>query len=239
MRSLIVKSLLLAGLAFIAQDYCAAQQPSGVRKLKDVVIYSDPDYYAAFPSVVRRRTGEIIVAFRRAPARTIFKEENYTHTDANSYLVLVRSSDGETWTKEPELIYAHPFGGSQDPCLIQLRDKTLLCTSYGWSFVRPEGIAKMKKPVSAAGDFVFLGGYVLRSTDGVRNGKARFTLLVLSRKSISMLLAFLCLPITGVLCLNLSLEGFTGLLQPGIPNHNPSRLPTLFVLTTKELRGNI
>ena len=167
MRFLIIKTLLLTGLAFIAQDYyCAAQQPSGVRKLKDVVIYSDPDYYAAFPSVVRRRSGEIIVAFRRAPARTIFMEENYTHTDANSYLVLVRSSDGETWTKEPELIYAHPFGGSQDPCLIQLRDKTLLCTSYGWSFVRPEGIAKMKKPVSAAGDFVFLGGYILRSTDG-------------------------------------------------------------------------
>ncbi len=82
-------------------------------------------------------------------------EENYTHTDANSYLVLVRSHDGETWTREPELIYAHPLGGSQDPCLIQLRDKTLLCTSYGWAFVRSDGKANMKKPFSVAGILYF------------------------------------------------------------------------------------
>jgi hypothetical protein len=32
--------------------------------------------------------------------------------------------NGENWSKNPELIYAHPFGGSQDPCLLQLRDGT-------------------------------------------------------------------------------------------------------------------
>lgn len=70
-----------------------------------------------------------------------------THTDLNSYLVMVRSKDGETWTKNPELIYAHPFGGSQDPCLLKLRDGTLLCTSYGWTHLREDAIAKLKQPV--------------------------------------------------------------------------------------------
>ena len=51
---------------------------------------------------------------------------------------MVQSSDnGETWTKNPKLIYAHPFGESQDPCLLQLKDGTLLCASYGWTFVDP------------------------------------------------------------------------------------------------------
>jgi len=81
---------------------------------------------------------------------------------------MVRSNDGDTWTKTPELIYAHPFGGSQDPCLLQLRDGTLLCTSYGWAFIKPEGIENLKKPVfqTNSGAATFLGGYLVRSTDG-------------------------------------------------------------------------
>ena len=136
-----------------------------IRKIRDVVIYSDDRFYSAFPSVIRRSDGELIVAFRRAPDRKMFGEVNYTHTDPNSYLVLVRSSDGENWTKEPELIYAHPFGGSQDPCLLQIHDGTLLCTSYSWALVNPEGIRNLKKPIAQANNFVFLGGYILHSDD--------------------------------------------------------------------------
>lgn len=137
----------------------------GVRKIKDVVVYENVKYYSAFPSVIKRRGGELIVAFRRAPDRKIFGEENYSHVDPNSYLVLVRSRDGENWTADPELIYAHPFGGSQDPCLLQLRDNTLICTSYGWALVRPDGVLNLKKPYYMAGGFIFLGGYIVRSDD--------------------------------------------------------------------------
>ncbi len=42
---------------------------------------------------------------------------------------------------EPELLYAHPFGGSQDPCLLKLKDGTLLCASYLWTFIRPDGFS--------------------------------------------------------------------------------------------------
>ncbi len=142
---------------------------SEVFKIKDIVIYKDTMFYSAFPSIVKRPDGELIVAFRRAPDRSIYGESGNSHVDPNSYLVMVRSSDGESWTKEPELIYAHPFGGSQDPCLLQLKDGTLLCTTYGWAFVRPDGIPNLKQPNAPAGSAIFLGGYLTRSKDGGKN----------------------------------------------------------------------
>lgn len=143
-----------------------SNQVSQIRKIKDVVIYEDELFYSTFPSVIKRPDGELFVAFRRAPDRRLFGEKGYSHIDPNSYLVMVRSNDVENWTKEPELIYAHPFGGSQDPCLLQLRDGTLLCASYGWAAMKPEMIATLKKPVTAQEGTVFLGGYIVRSTDG-------------------------------------------------------------------------
>ena len=142
----------------------------GVRKIKDVIIYQDARFHAAFPSVVKLKNDELLLAFRRAPERKRMGEKGTNHVDPNSYLVMVRSRDGEHWSEDPVLLYAHAFGGSQDPCLLQLREGTLLCASYGWAFVRPDGLHNLKQPVfqNAAGS-VFLGGYLIRSTDGGMN----------------------------------------------------------------------
>ena len=146
----------------------AATSDSAARKVRDIVIYQDAKYYSSFPSLVRRPDGELLVAFRRAPSRITLGEKKESHTDPNSFLVMVRSRDGGTsWTKSPELIYAHALGGSQDPCLLQLRDGTLLCTSYGWAFLQPDAAAALKKPVfENRSGIVFLGGYLVRSSDG-------------------------------------------------------------------------
>src|SRR3954466_1514141 len=86
-----------------------------LHKVSDLIIYQDEKFYCAFPSVVRRPNGELLVAFRRAPNRRLLGEPNNSHTDPNSYLVMVRSRDnGKTWSKSPSLIYANPLGGSQD-----------------------------------------------------------------------------------------------------------------------------
>lgn len=141
---------------------------AGLRKIEDVVIYADARYHNAFPSFVRRPDGELLLTFRRAPDRRLLGDEKYSHADPNSYLVLVRSKDGgRTWSKEPRIIYAHPYGGSQDPCMIQLRDNSLLCSSYGWAWMPPTALPKLPKPNTVIMDkFVFLGGYLVRSTDG-------------------------------------------------------------------------
>ena len=167
---------LLTGGILLSFHCGASDKPAGktvqsvVLKVKDIVIYKDAQFYSAFPSVVKTKKGEFLVAFRRAPDRKIFGEPRSYHIDPNSYLMMVRSKDGENWTKEPELIYANPYGGSQDPCLLKLRDGTLLCTSYAWAFVLPSGVPNLKEPYSVTGDRAFfLGGYLLRSSD---NGKS-------------------------------------------------------------------
>jgi hypothetical protein len=144
-----------------------------MRILEHTTIYADSAYYSAFPSIVARPDGELLVAFRRAPDRRRFFAGRHTHTDPNSYLVLVRSHDaGRIWTREPELIYAHPFGGSQDPCMVQLQDGALLVSSYAWMLLPEEGVAQAAAEPRwqvYGWPFTFLGGYLMRSTDGGRS----------------------------------------------------------------------
>jgi sialidase-1 len=154
---------------------CSSLEASGLKKIKDIIIYQDKSYYSTFPSLVLRKDGELLCAFRRAPdRRALWGASGYTHTDPNSYLMLVRSKDGgQTWTKEPELIFAHPLGGSQDPCMVQLKDGSIVCTSYGWTLVPGEGLDKLKE-IPSHGAFRFLGGYILRSDDGAKSWKGPF-----------------------------------------------------------------
>ncbi|WP_353719956.1 sialidase family protein [Dyadobacter sp. 676] len=170
----ILKKELFATLMLASQMAMAgmpADSVPGIRKVRDVVIYEDKQFYSTFPSVVKKKDGEILVAFRRAPERRQFGEKSSSHVDPNSYLVTVTSRDGVNWSKEPGLLYAHAWGGSQDPCLLQLRDGTLLCASYGWAFLRPDGMEKLRQPYFETGGAVFLGGYLLRSTDGAKTWK--------------------------------------------------------------------
>ncbi|MDD2475885.1 MAG: sialidase family protein [Dysgonamonadaceae bacterium] len=166
-----MKKKFILGLmigVFSIHNFCSAtENKSNLTKIKDIIIYENAQFYSSFPSVIKNEIGEIIVAFRRAPDRKVFKEKKYSHVDPNSYLVFVRSEDNAlSWSKEPELLYAHPFGGSNDPCLLKLNDGTILCTSYGWAFVREEGLSNLKRPVSENQEgSVFLGGYFLQSKD--------------------------------------------------------------------------
>ncbi len=159
--------LLMAGVVCPIHPGQAAQTGSaGVRKVGDTIIYKDDKFYSSFPSIVRRPDGELLVAFRRAPERRLLGERGTTHTDPNSYLVLVRSrDDGKSWSPTPELIYAHPFGGSQDPCMVPLSDGSILCSSYGWALLQTNAAARLKDAFRH-GSFVFLGGYMVRSRDG-------------------------------------------------------------------------
>ena len=165
---------MLAALLPSATLTVCAGSASTLRKVEDIVIYQDDKFYSAFPSIVRRKDGELLCAFRRAPNRKLLGEKGNTHTDPNSYLVLVRSRDnGKTWSAEPEHIFAHPFGGSQDPCMVQLDDGTLVCSSYGWALLNPDYAAKMDESLRH-GSFVFLGGFLVRSRDGARSWQGPF-----------------------------------------------------------------
>lgn len=156
-----LSALLLSSVAIQA-----GPKSGKLKKIEDVVIFKDEQFHSAFPSIVMRPGGELLVSFRRAPDWRPMGEKRFTHTDPNSYLVLTRSTDqGKTWTA-PKTFFAHPWGGSQDPCMIQLKDKSLLCASYAWASVPTNAFAKIKEPNLNHGNFCFLGGYLLRSKDG-------------------------------------------------------------------------
>lgn len=166
-----IPAAILLGLLLATIPTRAAEPAvSPLRKVRDVVVHTNPLTYTTFPSVVRRPDGELVVAFRRAPARKAFGEAGESHVDPSSHLVQVRSRDGGlTWDPEPALIYAHAFGGAQDPCLLQLRDGGLLCASYGWAFVQPEIVPRLRPPLNEIRPgVIFLGGFLVRSEDGGR-----------------------------------------------------------------------
>ncbi len=50
--------------------------------------------------------------------------------------------------------------------MVALQNGDILCASYAWSLLPPAAIAKLKQPVGREGNFVFLGGYLVRSKDG-------------------------------------------------------------------------
>lgn len=168
------RSLIISYLLLHLSVHLFAQNHSGISKVKDFVIYQDDSYYSTFPSVIKKEDGEIIVAFRRAPNRQIFGESGNNHVDPNSYLMFLRSRDnGLSWTKDPKLLYAHPWGGSQDPCLLLMKDGTILCTSYGWAFLR--NTENLKTPYfENIENTVFLGGYNVISRDGGESWEGPF-----------------------------------------------------------------
>lgn len=138
-----------------------------VKKVQDVVIYRDTMFYSAFPSVIKLDDGRLMVAFRRAPNRQMMGASRYRHIDPCSQLVTVTSNDGGiTWTKEPQLMFAHPFGGSQDPCMIKLQNGDILCTSYLWIQLGEGLLDEYKGRVVGDDHSSFAGGYLIRSTDG-------------------------------------------------------------------------
>lgn len=174
MRTIILAMFALIVGAGIAARPGDCKEAGVLRKVKDIIIYKDEMYYCAFPSLVVRKDGEILCAFRRAPDRQALWGGRRSHTDPNSYCVLVRSKDGgNTWTKEPELILAHPLGGSQDPCMIQLHDGSIVCSSYGWALLPDSKVAELGAALSHP-PFAFLGGYIVRSDDGGKTWKGPF-----------------------------------------------------------------
>jgi len=138
-------------------------------KLCDAVIYRDENWYSTFPSLVTRSDGSVLCAFRRAPERRKWGGA-VTHADPNSWCMSVHSEDnGQTWSTAPDVIYANPLAGNQDPCLFQLADGTLLCSTFSWMLLPAENLQRPNVLNAGMGwAMCNLGVSLVRSEDGGR-----------------------------------------------------------------------
>lgn len=138
-----------------------------LRKLQDVVIYRDERWYATFPSLVTKPDGTVLCAFRRAPERRPWGG-TVTHADPNSWCMMVRSADcGRTWSAQPEVIFANPLAGNQDPCMYQLASGTILCSTFSWMLLPSDAAAEGEHIHAGMGwRMCNIGSSVARSTDG-------------------------------------------------------------------------
>jgi hypothetical protein len=113
---------------------------SFARILTSVVSQESGPEQPRFPDAVRLHDGRILVVYHYANA----------HTNANGVIRLVSSSDdGRTWTK-PRTVVTTAYD-NRDPKIVQLRDGTLLLTTFETDWTR--GGANV-------------GTFVYRSTDG-------------------------------------------------------------------------
>jgi len=97
-----------------------------IRKVKDIVLYADDDYYCGpGPAVVVFPDGEMAAVFRRHRSWT--KEVLRAHVHPTTEQCLIRSTDGgETWSSTPRVF----MGGGQCAVAGLLKDGTMLFVTH-------------------------------------------------------------------------------------------------------------
>ncbi len=99
--------------------------------LRHRVVFWDPYGYSAWPTILKCRDGEMLIAFCEAMRRTA----RLTHADPSFYGMIIRSSDqGESWSEHPEVIGGYEYYGMDDPGITQLSDGRILVNAFRRSF---------------------------------------------------------------------------------------------------------
>lgn len=119
----------------------------------------------AFPSIVKKRDGSLLIAFRQAPDWR--KRYGITEADPASKAIYLTSLNGEAWGTEATDLYDHFSYGVNNPVLHVLDDGSLFCTFYTWKVVAKTGLnANAGLPVFDKWLGTIEGMYSIRSADG-------------------------------------------------------------------------
>ncbi|RMB11788.1 sialidase family protein [Eilatimonas milleporae] len=142
------------------------------------VLYRDPRYYSAFPTLARTRDGGMMLAFRRAPDhRALLRGaapadfDHVDHLHARSHIALV-SLDGHIRQGQPAVLPVDSLAADQDANLFTLRDGRLLQYGFLWLPVTQDIAWRLKAEGRSlrmgrdgGGHFMFWGAYVRHSDD--------------------------------------------------------------------------
>ena len=139
---------------------------------RHTLIYHDPYGYSAWPSIVKCKNGELLIAFCKAMRR----KAKITHADPSFWGLILRSRDqGESWSEQPEIIGNYSFFGMDDPGIMQLSSGTVLVNAYRRSFAPAAAVERRTdvrfrqvQPFEWAHGYSHLTTYVFHSLDNAK-----------------------------------------------------------------------
>ncbi len=140
--------------------------------LRHALIFHDAYGYSAWPSILRCKNGELLIAFCEAMRR----KARITHADPSFLGLILRSRDGgETWSEQPEVIGDYSYYGMDDPGIMQLSSGRILANAFRRAYA-PAAAAEQRadirfqpvKPFEWAGGYSDQMTYVFHSLDNAR-----------------------------------------------------------------------
>ncbi|MFA5858665.1 MAG: sialidase family protein [Elusimicrobiota bacterium] len=137
-------------------------------KISTGVVYQNDKSYSTFPGVVKLQSGDLLVVFREAPRR-----KKITHIDPESKISFMRSKDnGQTWQPAGEVVSGKESIGLQDPSVMQMKDGTLILSSFMWELyvstdeMKARGVKTSRKHTFGKYRYAGVPGvYIWRSVD--------------------------------------------------------------------------
>lgn len=140
--------------------------------MEHTIVFKDDNAYSCFPDIVRTRTGDLLVSFRRAGGFSLeaVRQGKYDHVDKGARIALAHSQDaGRSW----ELARIFPVYdeecGEQDPSIAELRDGRLMINFFRWRVVPAAEKHRLRYPARQQIDGSWSdveGPWVLTSCDG-------------------------------------------------------------------------
>ncbi|WP_417458701.1 sialidase family protein [Kordiimonas sp.] len=140
-----------------------------IRIIEHRTLYRDDHFYSAFPAVLALPSGDVLLAFRRAPDHRWLlgdaadKELNAVdHVHFRSHIAMVRFDEGLAVKREAYSLPSYPEAGDQDANLFLTSSGRLLQYGFLWYPVTYE-IAEKLKEMGRAGPLMadrYGAGYI-------------------------------------------------------------------------------
>jgi sialidase-1 len=139
--------------------------------MEHTIVYKDAAAYSCFPDILLRRSGELLVTFRRAGGFSLeaLRRGKYDHVDKGARIAMARSSDGgQSWQLECIFEPFDPECGEQDPSIAEL-GSALLINFFRWRVVPAGEKDRLGYPARQQYDGSWSdveGPWLIRSFDG-------------------------------------------------------------------------
>lgn len=106
----------------------------------EIIIYKHKHFHAAFPSVVKLNSGNLLLSFRRARDYRFLlgMDTDYNphtimdHLDPRSHICLMELDSNLNTVNELKILPIDPEAADQDPALLNIGNDNILLTAFSW-----------------------------------------------------------------------------------------------------------